>query len=334
VFKAWAWNNRLHDKMIIVDDELAIIGGRNIGDKYFADNDYLDFGYNGFVVNDRDVVIVNTDRDNSSESAIHEAKEYYDTVWSHKFSKYPVEKLTNKQRERGQKRAEYLAENLESIRGKYPQLFETIDWIDRSVSTNKITLIHNPIERMNKEPWCWYEIVNLAENARESIFLQSPYVLPTRHMLKAIDDVEALAEKTEILTNSIAINPNPMGTAGYMNKRKKIIDAGADVYEFQGPGSIHAKSYIFDDRISLVGSFNMDARSAYLSTETMVVIDSEEFAKVLRGELQERMANSLRVAEDYSYMENPQVKEEAIPWRKRAILNFLSIVAYIFDFLL
>lgn len=32
------WNNRLHDKMILVDQKLALIGGRNIGDKYFSKN--------------------------------------------------------------------------------------------------------------------------------------------------------------------------------------------------------------------------------------------------------------------------------------------------------
>ena len=333
-FEVWTWNNRLHDKMIIVDDKVAMMGGRNIGDKYFADNEYLDFGYDGFTVNDRDVVIINTDEEHFFSSGVYQLKEYYNGVWEHKFSQYPVKKLTKRQRARGQEMAQSLDVNLKKIREGYPQLFEPIDWKDRSVSTNKVTLIHNPIERLNKEPWCWYEIVNLAEKAEESIFVQSPYVLPTRKMLRHIDDVNALASKADILTNSIAINPNPMGTAGYVTKRKDIIDAGAKVYEFQGPGSIHAKSYIFDDRISLVGSFNMDARSAYLSTETMVVIDSEEFADILKGEIQKHKNNSLLVAEDYSYVENLLVKEEAISWKKRLLLRFLSVIAYIFDFVL
>ena len=36
LFKPWAWQNRMHDKIMIVDGQLGIIGGRNIGDKYLA----------------------------------------------------------------------------------------------------------------------------------------------------------------------------------------------------------------------------------------------------------------------------------------------------------
>lgn len=335
ILRPWTWNNRLHDKMIIVDNELAIIGGRNIGNKYFADNNYMNTEYSGIIVNDRDVVIVNTDLDNPSRSVIHQMKGYFNHVWEHKFSKYPVRRMTQRQKDKGKKRAEYLSKNLESIKNNNPHMFgNSIDWLARSVPTNKVTLINNPIERLNKEPWCWYEIVNLAERAEKSVFVQSPYVLPTRAMLKYIDDSAGLAMKTEILTNAIAINPNPMATAGYVTKRKGIVDSVSKVYEFQGPGSIHAKSFIFDDRISLVGSFNVDARSAYLSTETMVVIDSEEFAEALKGKIQKYIDDSLLVAEDYSYVDNLSVEEGKMSLVKRVIIRFLSIIVYVFDFVL
>ncbi|MCG4586488.1 phospholipase D-like domain-containing protein, partial [Anaerosalibacter bizertensis] len=84
-FRPWSWNNRLHDKYIIADNQIAMIGGRNIGDRYFAKE-----RKNGDIVNDRDVVIINTDSQNTSNSAIYQMREYFNYVWNHKYSKCPV----------------------------------------------------------------------------------------------------------------------------------------------------------------------------------------------------------------------------------------------------
>ena len=64
-----------------------------------------------------------------------------------------------------------------------------------------------------------------------------------------------------------------------------MVDKKIDIYEFQGPGSIHAKTSIYDERTSVNGTFNIDPRSSYISTESIVIIDSEEFAKTLKAEL-------------------------------------------------
>lgn len=329
-FRPWSWNNRLHDKYIIADNHIAMIGGRNIGDRYFAKE-----RKNGDIVNDRDVVIINTDSQNTSNSAIYQMKEYFNYVWNHKYSKCPVKKLTQRQERKGQAKAEYLNKNIEKVRKDNPEMFnQSIDWLAISLPTNKVTLIHNPIERFNKEPWCWYEIINLAERAKESIFIQSPYIIPTKDMLKHIGTIDVPRENIDILTNSLASTPNAMAYSGHTRHRKKMVDFGANVYEFQGPGSIHAKSYIFDGRISLVGSFNMDSRSTYLSTETMVVIDSKEFANHLKKVIKDNSNNSLKVLEDYSYEYNSAVEEGEVPLNKVIKIRILSIITYLFDYML
>lgn len=331
LLKPWTWNNRLHDKIIIVDNELAMIGGRNIGDKYFAKE-----GDNGVITNDRDVVILNTDRENISNSVISQFKDYYNKTWNHKYSKYPIKKLKEKHKKEGEEKAKYLRNYVNDLKETKEELFNyPFNWREMSYPTNKITLIHNPIERFNKEPWCWYEITNLAKEAKKTIFIQSPYIVPTRKMLKHIDIENDLPEKIDILTNSLATNANPMGTAGTMRFREKIVDLGVNLYEYQGVGSIHAKSYIFDDRISLVGSFNLDARSTYLSTETMVVIDSEEFAEHFKDEIKNNyIVESLAVDNNYKYIEKPSVKVKEPPTSKVIIIKILSVIAKIIDFMI
>ncbi|MCG4586292.1 phospholipase D-like domain-containing protein, partial [Anaerosalibacter bizertensis] len=225
--------------------------------------------------------------------------------------------------------------NIEKVRKDNPEMFnQSIDWLAISLPTNKVTLIHNPIERFNKEPWCWYEITNLAERAKEFIFIQSPYIIPTKDMLKHIGTIDVPRENIDILTNSLASTPNAMAYSGHIRHRKKMVDFGANVYEFQGPGSIHAKSYIFDDRISLVGSFNMDSRSTYLSTETMVVIDSKEFANHLKKVIEDNSNNSLKVLENYSYEYNSAVEEGEVLLSKVIKIRILSIITYLFDYML
>jgi len=332
LIKPWTWNNRLHDKLIIVDGKYAIIGGRNIGDKYFVGDDTDDH-----IVYDRDVVIINTDKDNVSNSVISEFKDYFSHLWQHDYSKNPVNKLTDIGKKKGEEKYQYLVNRVEKLKKTYPEIFNnSIDWIEESVPANRIYLIYNPIERLNKEPWCWNYIANLAQNAKESIYVQSPYIIPTKNMLSIlhVDNISVDKEQINILTNSIYSSPNPFAVSGYMNNRKRIVDFGANLYEFQGPGSTHAKSYIFDNRISAVGSFNFDSRSTFLSTESMVIIDSEDFAKNLKEEMGNYIDNSLMVGEDYSYLSDSSVEEGEVSLLKSILVRILSFVIYLFQFML
>ena len=89
-----SWNNRLHDKIIIVDESLALIGGRNIGDRYFREEKMKDA-----FVKDRDVLILK-DPDHSS-SVIGDMRDYYEKIWNHEYSKAPIKNLSSRQRDKG-----------------------------------------------------------------------------------------------------------------------------------------------------------------------------------------------------------------------------------------
>ena len=213
-----------------------------------------------------------------------------------------------------------------------------MDWIEVSVPVNKISLIYNPIERLNKQPWCWEVISKLARGAEGSIYAQSPYIIPTQNMMDilSMDEISVNREEIKMLTNSIYSSPNPLAVSGYMNKRKEMLDFGVRIYEYQGPGSIHAKSYTFDQRISAIGSFNLDSRSAFLSTESMVIIDSEEFAKKLEEEMGNYLDQSLMVAgsPDYSYLPNTEVEAGNVPLLKVILIKMLFILVKPFSYML
>lgn len=320
LLKPWTWNNRLHDKLIIVDNEYAIIGGRNIGDKYFMHEEQE------VAVKDRDVLIINSDQPYLDNSVIADMKTYFNKLWTHEFSKQSIKKLSNRQQQKGINHTEQLLENLHQLATTYPDTFnQTIHWDQISIQTNKVSFIYNPIQRLNKEPWVWSEITNMMENAEDSFTLESPYVIPTKRMLYHLDGVSIPLQNVTIMTNSIASTPNPLAFSGHMRHTEEMISNGFKLLEYKGPHSVHGKTYIFDDRISMIGSFNLDARSSFLSTESMVVIDSIEFTDHLNKQMENRFAESLAT---------PDSDVESAPFIKKLLLKALSYITALYHHLL
>lgn len=326
--KPWTWNNRLHDKHIIVDNKYAITGGRNIGDKYYLKNSTSN------IVKDRDVLIFNTNP-NKDNTVIKEIKTYFDKLWNHEFSKEAVKHLNNYKAKKGKEKEEYLKKLIEELKqSEENEIYKDIDWYNKSVPTNKITFIHNPIKRFNKDPWVLQEIAGIMENGENEIFIQSPYVILIEDMIKYLDVDKIKEKEISVLTNSLATSPNYLAIAAYSNNRTDIVGNIDNLYEYHGTGSIHGKSIIIDDEISLVGSFNMDPRSAFLNTESMVVVNSKEFTQLLQQEVDNIIGDSLLVKEDYTYEETSHKEEKKVSKIKNIIIKVLQFFVRFFKHLI
>lgn len=322
-----SWNNRLHDKIIIVDESLALIGGRNIGDRYFREEKMKDA-----FVKDRDVLILKN-QDHSS-SVIGDMRDYYEKIWNHEYSKASIKKLSSRQRDKGRDFNQSLKSGYIDFKRIYIEDYKYIDWKKKAIAADDIKFVYNPIGKTNQDPWCLREILKLSSQAKESIFIQSPYIIPSRSMIQNFNEYPIDYEKISILTNSLASSPNPLAVSGYINKKEAIIDSGADIYEYQGPDSIHSKTYIIDRYKSVIGSFNFDARSSYINTESMVVISSKEFAHKLKEEIEKDIGKSLKVGKDYKYIENPSVEEGEISIFIKILSEFLSKLVRFLEYLL
>ncbi len=330
--KPWTLNNRMHDKYVLADKSVAILGGRNIGDKYFAPE-----WYKKSVTNDRDVVIINYGEGEEAKlSAVNQISDYFDEIWNHKYSK-DVNLITGSIfRKKADKMVDSMKEKAEIARQMYKEQFDAApDFYSVSQPTNKITFIHNPIERFSKEPWVWYELVELSKAAKESVFVQSPYIVPSKKMTKGfISPAELEGKNITFLTNSLGSTPNLPAFAGYQNYRKKIVDLGIQVLEIQSVNSIHSKALVIDREITAIGSFNLDPRSAFLSTESMVIIHSEEVVEAFGANIHGYTDESLLVSKDYKYHPSEKVEELNAGWLKRLAINALSLLARLFDYLL
>ena len=274
--KPWTFNGRMHDKYIIVDNRIMLLGGRNIGDKYFGGEDYCEN-----LTIDRDVMVYNTEYDTQCrQSVLFDVRKYMLNIWDNKIAKTSFAKRSKKSEEQQKRLFGIMKELRESSR----ELFVTPLNLDiRTHKANKVTFFANDHAIYKKEPKVGYIIKHIAATAKKRVFLQSPYVVLSENIYQSLKEVGEQPAEYEILTNSMHSSPNLPAFSLYMSDRKKILDTGAKIYEFHGDDSIHAKTYIIDDRMSIIGSFNMDPRGEYIDTEIMLAIDSVGFTATLEN---------------------------------------------------
>lgn len=323
LLKPWDLQFLLHDKIIISDNKYLLLGGRNIDERHFAPK-----GFNGPITYDREVLVwKNKESSKNNLSAIDQTIDYFNSLWNYNKT-VDARKIDEK---------DYLAllENtIEDFEKENPKFYEKslTDFLNRTVNTYKITLISNPIETEKKEPFVGYQMANLALNADKSVDIQTPYATGNKTLISVLEDVSNNADLS-IQTNSAASTPNVAAFSNYLGHRKKFVNTGATIYELQREDSIHGKSMVVDDRISVIGSFNMDDRSFYLDTETMLVIDSPELAAELSGYINELHEDSLTVGKNNKYNTSDNVEELNVSFFKKVLLTIVYIVLRPFQFL-
>lgn len=325
----WTFNNRLHDKYIIADHKTAVLGGRNISDRFLAPDHYK-----GEIAYDRDVVVYNAGTEKEG-SVINELERYFNEVYDSPYAKNALSKLGKQADSQGRKKREGLKKLLEETRKEAELKAIPFNWKEKLIETNKITLIHNPIARFNKEPWVLFEIKRLMGTADQEAFFMSPYIVSSRNLSWSFLGGLNRQADVRILTNSRGSTPNFPAFSSYLLQRKKLVESGIQIYEYQGEHSIHTKTYLVDDDISIIGSFNMDPRSAYFSTETMLVIHGEKLHKQASALNNIYLEKSLLIGPDGEYVVEEGSVEERIPGRmKTAFLKVCGYLTHFFSYLL
>lgn len=333
VLAPWRLNNRLHDKMLIADDRFAVTGGRNIGDLYYERGN-VESGYSF----DRDIMLMNLD--GQEDGLIADMEIYYTELFDSDYSRSQDNRtLFSWEQTRAEEKAETLRavyEDHQNAEAERDFVAQISDWIDRSVEINGGFHTHNSIERGFKQPYIWSDLLALANQAEEELFIQSPWVIPDRHMRRHLSEQEFAVGKGRLLTNGILTSVNTAGKVGNENRRGFFIDSFMDYYEFQPEGaSLHMKSMVVDDRISAVGTFNFDARSTWLSTESMVVIDSEELAEqILKEAEQSYLKHSVRFLPDGTYVPGDNTDLADVPLWRRLMVKLLRPLAWSIESLL
>ena len=206
--------------------------------------------------------------------------------------------------------AEQLKARREKLIELYPEAYQEWDWNAYTMETNKVSLLYNPVEAKNKEPWMWYSLQEMMRSG-EQVTIYTPYIICGKEMYRDLEKLQEAAIPVEIITNDVASGANPWGCTDYLNQKKKIWGTGVKVYEFMGEHSCHTKAVLIDDRMSIVGSYNMDMRSTYQDTELMLAVDSKALNAVIRKEAELDKTYSKTAGEDgvYTYGKYYEEKE-------------------------
>jgi putative cardiolipin synthase len=281
---------RMHNKTFIVDNQVAIVGGRNIGDEYFAAADDTNFG-------DMDVL--------AAGPIVSEVSASFDRYWNSELA-YPVAALGAAgdpallARARDVLAAETasLAASSYGHRLRASNLAQALAQRDLPLYWAPARLLCDLPEKVLADPddrstHLGPELDELLRSARRELLAVSPYFVPGKRGTALLTELAARGVRVTIVTNSLASTDVPAVHAGYARYRRRLVAAGIELYEMRptvplaagddrdGGGSqesLHAKTFAIDGEQVIVGSMNLDPRSDLLNTELGIVIDSPALA--------------------------------------------------------
>lgn len=288
-FRPWDMQARLHDKYLIIDEGMYMLGGRNTMNLFLGD-------YSSQKNMDRELFVYETETPDENAS-ISQLKRYFETVWALPDSREYICRKETSQVEQAERE---LKERYEYLRETYQKAYTDWDYTALTMETNKISLLSNPVETENKEPLLWYSLQQLMLEA-EQITMYTPYIICGKEMYQGLEELRDRGVSVEMITNDVASGANPWGCTDYLNQKEKIWDTGVKVYELMGEYSSHTKAVLLDDRMSLVGSYNFDMRSTYQDTELMLAVDCPELNSIIRQEAEQDKTRSKIMGENGEY---------------------------------
>ena len=285
-------NHRMHSKTFTVDNQVSIVGGRNIGDEYFDADPNLAF-------TDLDVMAIGP--------VVPDVSQEFDQYWNSDPA-YPVATLM----------APAPAGALDKLRNDLAAFYQQkqtsvyIDALNNSAfaealrtktahfSFAQAKVIHDSPEKLTrddgwKDELLMSQLAPYIRQATEEFILVSPYFVPGQRAADALCALSQKGVRVRILTNSLVSNDVAAVHTGYMRHREQLVKAGVQLYELNEqikkqegerftwlPGlsksSLHAKTMAIDKKIMFVGSFNFDQRSLYLNNEIGILFHEPQLA--------------------------------------------------------
>jgi phosphatidylserine/phosphatidylglycerophosphate/cardiolipin synthase-like enzyme len=185
-------------------------------------------------------------------------------------------------------------------------------------------------------------LAGMIRHARQTVDIQSPYLVLTEEAIQLLADAVKRGVRIRILTNSMASNDNLQSFAGYQKVRKKLLQCGVRIFEFKPDAKerytimtgalqkkinyapifgLHAKGMVVDGQTTIVGTFNMDPRSANLNSECVTIINSRQISNcVLQGMEEEyKPENSWETTLSFNPDAEAGMKKRLKTWPLKAI---------------
>jgi phosphatidylserine/phosphatidylglycerophosphate/cardiolipin synthase-like enzyme len=273
-------NHRMHNKLFVADNALAITGGRNIGDQYFTRDQRSNFI-------DLDVV--------AAGAIVPELSASFDAFWNSKYA-YPIASVASPVSAEPASpppagigtpaNADWLESQLDS--GKVD-----LTWVPATVLADRPAKIASETSP-DEEDTIANDLATLMRSAKQELIVISPYFVPGKEGVAMFAKLISEGVHVRILTNSLASTDSPLVHNGYARYRVALLKLGVELAEVRpklgqkrarfhpfhsSNASLHAKALVIDQKTVFIGSMNMDARSARTNSELGLVIRSADIAR-------------------------------------------------------
>jgi putative cardiolipin synthase len=367
VFRFGSVTRRMHNKSFTADNQMTIIGGRNIGDEYFEADPSMAFA-------DMDALLVGP--------AAQEVSRSFDLYWNNALS-YSVGNLgepepTDTEIQQARKNLNEWTTGQDSsayIKAlKASKLSQDIEEKTVAFRWANVDIFYDQPEKISSgrdetDLHMGQYLAPYFKNAKSEALIVSPYFVPGTNGTQTLCKMEARGVSVKVLTNSLASTDVSVVHAGYLRYRKKLLKCGVELFEANSKlvmrdskaseyqlekgdkkqklgmsrTSLHAKMFVFDRQYTFVGSLNLDPRSVVENTEIGSIIDSAEIGNEVAQAI---TSNSPKIAFTLSLDESGNVKwdgyEDGVPvsygkephttvWRRLGtqIMRFLPIESQI-----
>ncbi|MEZ4599475.1 MAG: phosphatidylserine/phosphatidylglycerophosphate/cardiolipin synthase family protein [Syntrophotaleaceae bacterium] len=280
-----------HDKILLADGRRALIGGRNISTEYFApiednptvfrDTDLVLSGEaigaalqaafaSGYASGEAKAVAREEVDLNDATDELLLAYEAMD-AWLH--DRPMTEAVLAKMEQKGLPWLKQL-EEMPHLRGALqrglPKSREAeVRLLD---SRTRLVKADDPITRT---------LIRLVRSAREEIFIQSPYLVLPREAVEVLAEAAERGVRITVITNSPLSSDNAMSQAVFLEQWPELLARvpGLELYVAPDRHNLHGKLAVFDRRLALVGTYNLDILSLAMNSELVAAIWSEAVAE-------------------------------------------------------
>ncbi len=289
-----------HDKIIVIDNEYSIVGGRNVSKDYFLEVEDHPECYR-----DTDVIIRCDDVARQLSYAFDEefsklktytiGKELWgnidimsnemlaarDTMYSHLLNeRFTVsanvdKKYLNSAREFLGELAPY--KNLRSYAGFSP-LSNSVEAYAKIIDKHSLGGPRNDITD---------EMVKYIDGSKKEVLIQNPYVVLTDRIFAALQRAGRRGVSIKLHTNSPYSTDSLATQAMFYAQWKQVMAEipNIRIFVYYGKRKLHAKNWVFDGKVGVVGTYNLDWMSEQINSEVVAAVKSDEFAQQLRSEI-------------------------------------------------
>ncbi|MBP6113522.1 MAG: phospholipase D family protein [Acinetobacter sp.] len=297
-------NRRMHNKTFTADNQITLIGGRNMSNQYYNVSENYQFS-------DVDVMLVG--------QAVEDITHSFDEYWNHSYA-YPVRNIVNHQQYtlryeglKQQLKAHYQEKSIQNYLDLSNRTHDFDQWLSSGIKLDwvKAQVIKDSPDKIKakakKEQHLNFQLIERLEKPENSVDIISAYFVPEKKGEERLSKLAQSGVQVRVLTNSYKANDVFLVHAFYGKYRQDLLKNGVELYEFLpampeefqnknnkeiskqlkvslkglSRSSLHAKMMALDDKQVFIGSFNFDPRSANLNTEIGVILNSKNLANAV-----------------------------------------------------